>query len=231
MIKLIQCKTGNDKNLRVEQTDDVFTFVLYKHAIMATISIDLETLKDDESITIKYSRTYQQFIQYPNIFNSRDTKTFYENYYDLDKELSIIIAKCGDEYVILVYGRIEENLTQLEIVNEMGSWIAIMQKHLPEYAESYIKKKTAKVELMKSVSPLDSISYLEKQVDILSSLVMLLIQDKEPEWLPTFQTVLSETTSVTEQNVAHMIEKLYSEKMRVRDLQVAYFNAIKDNNQ
>lgn len=228
MIKLIECKNSGPRKIRVKITDDILEFDLYNHATIASHAVKLDDLNDNESVTIKFSNTYREFVQYPNIFNSRDTRTFYENYYQIATDITIIIAKHSEDIVILIYGNIGENLTDAEIIAESGQWLDIIQKHLPLYAESYRKKKDAKVNLMRQVSPLDSISYLEKQVDILSTLVLSLIQNKEPEWLPLFQTVLSETTSISETNIDAMIEKLYNEKIRIRELQTDYFNAIAD---
>ena len=224
MIKLIECKNSGPRKIRVKITDGMLEFDLYNHATIASHAVKLDDLNDNQSITIKFSNTYREFVQYPNEFNSRDTRTFYENYYQIASDFSIIVAKHSEDIVILVYGNIGENLTGSEIITEYGMWLDIMQKHLPLYAESYRKKKDAKVNLMRQVSPLDSISYLEKQVDILSMLVLMLIENKEPDWLPLFQTVLSETTSVSETNIDAMIEKLYTEKIRIRELQTKYFN-------
>ena len=228
MIKLIECKNSGPRKIRVKITDGILEFDLYNHVTIASHTVKLDDLNDNQSVTIKLSNTYREFVQYPNIFNSRDTRTFYENYYQIASDFSIIVAKHSEDIVILVYGNIGENLTDSEIITEYGMWLDIMQKHLPLYAESYRKKKDAKVNLMRQVSPLDSISYLEKQVDILSMLVLMLIENKEPEWLPLFQTVLSETTSVSDTTIDKMIEKLYTEKMRIRDLQSVYFNSIED---
>lgn len=228
MIKLIECKNSSPRKIQVKQTDNKIEFVLYNHAIICNHEIEISNLVDCESVTIKYSNTYKKIVQYPNTYNSRDTRTFYENYYQIATDFSIIVAKQGDDIVILVYGVIGENLTDHEVISDSGNWLDILQKHLPAYVEAYRKRKDAKVELMRQVSPLDSISYLEKQVDILSALVLSLIQDKEPEWLPIFQTVLTETSSVSDTTIDKMIEKLYTEKMRIRDLQSVYFNSIED---
>ena len=229
MIKLIECKSSSIRKIQVKHSNNTLEFA-FTNMLYCSHAVSIETLNHGESITLKYSRTYNSFVQSSNTFNSRDTQTFYENYYGVENNFSIIIAKYNDDIVILVYGAtIDENLTECEILHERGDWLYVMQKHLPQYVEAYRKKKAAKVNLMRQVSPLDSISYLEKQVDILSELVLSLIQNKEPEWLPLFQLVMSETTSVSDTNIDDMIEKLYSEKLRIRDVQTEYFKAIADD--
>lgn len=227
MIKLIECKNSSPRKIQVKQTDNKLEFVLYNHAIICSHEIDISELVDAESVTIKYSNSYKKFVQYPNTYNSRDTRAFYENYYQIATDFSIIIAKHGDDIVILVYGVIGENSTEYEIISSSGNWLDILQKHLPAYAEAYRKKKDAKVELMRQVSPLDSISYLEKQVDLLSALVLSLAKKEEPDWLSNFNAMHDATTSVDLSVAVEHISKLQIEKQRIREIQMQYFNEIK----
>lgn len=226
MIKLIECKNSGHRKIRVKITNGILEFDLYNHATIASHAVKLDDLNDNESVTIKFSNTYREFVQYPNTFNSRDTRTFYENYYQIATDITIIIAKHSEDIVILVYGNICENLTDSEIIPESGQWLDILQKHLPLYAESYRKKKDAKVNLMRQVSPLDSISYLEKQVDILTALVLELVKNRAPDWLEKFALLHESTTSVSLTSIDQHISKLQSEKQRIRKLQSEYFAEI-----
>lgn len=98
---------------------------------------------------------------------------------------------------------------------------------IPGFAERRLKYVDARRKALKDIVPLDSIAELEKQVDLLSSLVFLLV-DKMPEaekpiWYESFKGVVSTNSSTVFKTEAANIAEIEATKSKIRDIQVQYF--------
>ena len=89
------------------------------------------------------------------------------------------------------------------------------------------KRNGAKLELISKINPLDSLAAMEKQVDLLTLLVLTLAakqpKDEQPEWLDALNTVFSETGSIDEGNIEASIKSMGDYKAHIRQLQEQYF--------
>ena len=102
-------------------------------------------------------------------------------------------------------------------------WVAAQRSALL----SLSVKNKAKRRLLSQVKAEDSLAALEKQVDLLSQLVMAMAQslpsDQRPTWLDSFQTNLSQDTSTQFMGEVVSVADIHAHKTRMRTLQSAYF--------
>jgi len=102
-------------------------------------------------------------------------------------------------------------------------WVAAQRSALL----SLSVKNKAKRRLLSQVKAEDSLAALEKQVDLLSQLVITMAQslpsDQRPTWLDSFQVNLSQDTSTQFMGEVVSVADIHAHKTRMRTLQSAYF--------
>ena len=102
-------------------------------------------------------------------------------------------------------------------------WVAAQRSALL----SLSVKNKAKRRLLSQVKAEDSLAALEKQVDLLSQLVIAMAQslpsDQRPTWLNSFQVNLSQDTSPQFMGEVASVSDIHDHKTRMRTLQAAYF--------
>jgi len=102
-------------------------------------------------------------------------------------------------------------------------WVAAQRSELL----SLIVKNKAKRRLLSQIKAEDSLAALEKQVDLLSQLVIAMAQslpsDQRPTWLDSFQVNLSQDTSTQFMGEVVSVADIHAHKTRMRTLQSAYF--------
>ena len=88
-------------------------------------------------------------------------------------------------------------------------------------------KNKAKRRLLSQIKAEDSLAALEKQVDLLSQLVVAMAQslpsDQRPTWVDSFQANLSKDTSTQFMGEVASVSDIHDHKTRMRTLQAAYF--------
>lgn len=86
---------------------------------------------------------------------------------------------------------------------------------------------SAKIALIKGLSTLDSLSELEKQVDLLTLLVIQLASKAGPKdtppWFASFAAAVTPGLSTARNGEAYCIEEVGAHKQAIRDLQATYF--------
>lgn len=98
---------------------------------------------------------------------------------------------------------------------------------IPGFAAKRLKYVDARRKALRDIVPLDSIAELEKQVDLLSTLVFTLA-DKLPEaerpaWYEAFKGVVSANSSTAFKASALNIADIEATKSKIRKIQVQYF--------
>jgi len=91
------------------------------------------------------------------------------------------------------------------------------------------RRNAAKLELVAKINPLDSLSALEKQLDLLTALVLTLAakqpKDEQPEWLESLSQTYAATASVEPLNIDKAIRSMGDYKAHVREVQDQYFKS------
>jgi hypothetical protein len=102
-------------------------------------------------------------------------------------------------------------------------WVAAQRSALL----SLSVKNKAKRRLLSQIKAEDSLAALEKQIDLLSQLVISMAQslpsDQRPTWLNSFQVNLSQDTSIQFMGEVVSVADIHAHKTRMRTLQSAYF--------
>jgi hypothetical protein len=101
----------------------------------------------------------------------------------------------------------------------------IIDSVIPGFAEKRLGYIDPKRNLIKDISSLDSLSSLEKQVDILSLLVFEMYKklDNKQNWFEEFENTVMENSSLSFKNLEDNINNFAKVKQKLRNLQVKYF--------
>lgn len=102
----------------------------------------------------------------------------------------------------------------------------VLQRYAPSFAK-HGARNAAKTELIHQLNPLDSLAAMEKQVDLLTMLLLSLARkqpkDEQPDWLPALESAFDGASSVDDDTAQAAIASLGKYKARVRGLQATYF--------
>lgn len=98
---------------------------------------------------------------------------------------------------------------------------------IPGFAARRLKYVEARRNALTKITPLDSISELEKQVDLLSTMVFDLVsrlpeQDK-PVWFEAYRSAVNDNASTKFKSVAQNIADIAETKGKIREIQSDYF--------
>ena len=100
-------------------------------------------------------------------------------------------------------------------------------KTLDPELRAFVTKSKAKRKLLSGLTPTDSLSALEKQVDLLTMLVLSLARKQpvaeQPAWLDELETVFVDTSSVQEDALEKAVASMGEYKAHIRALQEEYF--------
>lgn len=196
-----------------------------------SIKLSIENLNPFTAQTIYWSAE-RGFIVAANLTSSRDSDAFYRFYCGCFEGALVSFARGGqDNCALVLYGATLIDGLDVENVNEIMRTSVLLDKFLPGYLNVTRKALDAKITLMEGLSPLDSLSSLEKQVDLLTILVLSLARkqppSEQPAWLDELEEVFSGTSSVDESDLEAAVKSMSVYKAHIRALQNQYF---KDRN-
>jgi hypothetical protein len=146
--------------------------------------------------------------------------------------ISIAVSEDG-ETALLVNGNVfveNANLDPVVVAREVNAVNAtLLAKHFPGAAACVTYGKF-KLDALAHFNPVDSISALEYQVDILSSAVIALIEklpeEERPEGWEDFVLAVSENLSTAFRGRTKAIEEIRREKEKARKIQQDYFTEL-----
>lgn len=112
--------------------------------------------------------------------------------------------------------------------NQPGSVYEKAETYLPGFMAASGIRLRAKAHLLTKVNPMDSLSELEKQVDLLSGLVVTLMErvvpvGERPAWWADFKTLIETYDSTAAKGVPTALADITTQKQKVRDLIIAYY--------
>ena len=195
------------------------------HSIMLSMS----DLKPFSAMTLYWSSEHG-FIVASNLTASRDSDAFYRFHYGCNEGALASFARGGrNDCALVLYGTTFTKGAEIENVSGFMRTGVLLDKFLPGYLNATSKARDAKVTLMEGLSPLDSLASLEKQVDLLTMLVLSLARkqpvDEQPTWLDELEEVFNNTASVQEEGLEKAIKSMGEYKAHIRTLQEEYFKA------
>jgi hypothetical protein len=167
------------------------------------------------------------FIKASNYEDSRDYDAFMRSRFGCSEGPVFVAARGGaDELAVVTF---VPTFTELPYtVHGYGPAIGAVELVIPGYLNSQrAKANKAKRDLLEKVNPVAMLSEMEKQIDLLSALVVDLAE-KQPEaerpaWLPQFKAVLAQNSAVQFKGPDAALADIAERKQNMRDLQRLYF--------
>lgn len=128
----------------------------------------------------------------------------------------------GDTFVEQVTDSVE-----LESVNGTATGCDLFEAKVPGI-KAFMNYSRAKVAALARFNPVDAVSGLENQIDLLTAAVKLLIEempaDKRPAWWSAFETAaLGDNASFAVRGISNAISNVEAEKVKARETQNAFF--------
>lgn len=175
-----------------------------------------------------WSFTGHGFVECIGIEDSRDADAFMRARYGCTEGPILTVARGGaDELVVVLLKPVHTNLPWSRHQG-FGSSIDAVDQVVPGFATSArTVAALAKRDLLGKVSPINMLSEQEKQIDLLSMLVVELAEkqpeSERPDWLPAFKAMLEQHSSVQFKGAAGALADVAVRKAGMRELQRAYF--------
>lgn len=193
-----------------------------------TISLSSEMLSEYEVLTVYYSTT-NGLLPVKNTYSSRDSGAFYRDYYNVQPSPTASFAKGQEALALVLYGpTLLDQWTPIQNLPEKNMPNAeLLDVMLPGFASVYGRKQLAKAELMRHISPLDSLSALEKQVDMLTEIIYNNINNiPQPTWATELFARVNEYSSTSNRDPSEILNEITTTKSKLRALQQEYFLAL-----
>lgn len=194
-----------------------------------------EDFPDESRTPVFWSHSGRGFIFRPDAIRWRDLQN-YLAYFDgcTDGAIGTICKVDGE--LFLIFGLPVFAVGLETIAGEGGeSSVATLNKIVPGYIDRpVVKIERAKADLVREINPLDVLSDLEKQIDLLTSLVLLLADSVPkanlPDWLGAFKDMNAANSSLQFSGVQAAIAATVETKSKLRKAQSVYFETRKAAN-
>lgn len=167
------------------------------------------------------------FVSPPHYEDSRDADGFLRSRFGVTG-VDFVAARGGNDELVIVTLLPTKTSLPASVHSIPGPVIEAVAAVLPGFDTSQraISNK-AKRDLLLQVNPMDILSEQEKQLDLMSALVIdlaerLPVADR-PSWLTAFKAVIDQHSAVQFKGPAGCIADIEERKSNVRSLQQAYF--------
>lgn len=168
------------------------------------------------------------FIEATGYEDSRDYDAFMRSRFGCPDGPAFVAARGGADELVIV--AVQPTYTDLEYNHHLqhGPTIEAIEPFIPGYlTSSRAVANKAKRDLLEKISPINLLAEQEKQIDLLSMLVVELAEkqpeSERPEWLPAFKAMLEENSSLQFKGPAGALADIADRKSSMREIQRAYF--------
>jgi hypothetical protein len=169
------------------------------------------------------------FIQGADYEESRDYDSFMRSRFGCVEGPVLVAARGGAGELALV--SVVPTRTSLPAIRHEvhGPSIEAVERVIPGYINSArARTNKAKRDLLEKLSPVSIMAEQEKQIDLLSTLVIGLVEQRpeseRPEWFGAFKQMIEQQSSAQFKGAAGALTDITERKQRLRDLQRAYFS-------
>lgn len=168
------------------------------------------------------------FIEAKDYEESRDYDAFMRSRFGCVEGPVFVVGRgAGQDFVVVP---VVPTYTDLPFENQIGygPTISAIEQAIPGYSESQrAKQNKAKRDLLEQISPVAMLAEQEKQIDLLSLLVLELAEkqpaQEQPAWLADFKAIVEQHSSTQFKGVSGALADVGERKARMRELQRAYF--------
>jgi len=195
-------------------------------------TVNADDFSDESRTTIFWSRSGRGFILRSDTIRWRDLEN-YLAYFDgcRDGAIGVICKVDGEIYLLSTMPLLLVGLDYIAAAGNESS-IESLNKIVPGYVDRpNVKIERAKSDLMREINPVDILSDLEKQVDLLTSLVLVLADSVPkanlPGWVGSFKTMHTANSSLQFSGEQAGIAATFATKAKLRQAQSRYFETRK----
>jgi len=168
------------------------------------------------------------FVEGVGYEDSRDYDALMRSRFGCAEGPVLVVARGGGEELVLVVSQPANTDLPFVRYDKFGPSIDAVDTVIPGFAKSArALANKAKRDLLGQINPISILAEQEKQIDLLSLLVIALAEkqpeDERPEWLPQFKAVIEQGSSLQFKGPARAIEDIAERKAHIRALQAQYF--------
>jgi hypothetical protein len=217
-------------------------FNLADYILEDKIELDMQKIFKPNSILgvmVNKLGKLSKVVDLTELISSRDGLTPMHTFYYTSEihAFTIYFNNSSSEYVLVSFLPTKTN-NDYELRNRNEILSKIVEEKYPE-SEKMFNRITVRKNLMFRLDPNNSLAYFEAQLDILSQVVFLMldnlpdVKNKIDGHFPQFtdfKTAIDEKSVLTVKGVAKCLEEIQTTKSLVRQLQNEYY-AIKQQNQ
>ena len=175
-----------------------------------------------------WSFTKGGFLQADDFANSRDGDAFMRSHRGCHEGPILTVARGEANELFVVVSQPTHTDLPFTVYEKFGSSTSILGDVIPGFLDGpFMRSVIAKNDLIEQVNPMSMLAEQEKQIDLLSMLVISLAEkqpeDERPDWLSRFKTIIERESSLQFKGPAKAIEDIGERKAHIRSLQEQYF--------
>lgn len=211
----------------IEAAEDGYKITRINSAAGPALNIKVTDVEPWGRVLYYWSAYGDGFVAASNYENSRDYDAFMRSRFGCPEGPVLVAARGGSGELALVVTAPMHTALPYQ-AHGYGPSAYAVDTVIPGYSQSArAKSNKAKRDLLEQISPLDLLAEQEKQVDLLSMLVIDLAekqpQSERPDWLPGFKAAVAQHSAVQFKGPQGAIADIVERKARMRELQRAYF--------
>lgn len=210
---------------------DSQTLTITHQASSSTIEVNRAELDDPNNGLIIYFSALNGFVtaKANDLVNQKDLTSYLAYAMNSGDPICAIMPNQSlTEAAAVFYKSVDVEGDVVESFNDCATSEAV-DAVFPGTSEMRLRFKRAKVDLLRQIGANDSLASLEKQVDLLSILVIDLAEkqpeNERPAWLPAFKSAVLQNSAVSFKGIDGAIEDFAEMKSKLRQLQAVYFAA------
>lgn len=192
-----------------------------------TITITAQDVsKYSGGLCIQWSAIYNfVFDGIDDLVNDKGLAAYVKYNRNVSKTIAVIIPnEDGTELAAVFYAAFKYAGDTVPF-NKVGLTAHAVDEVFPGYAQKHMKSRDAKINLLREIGAHDSLSSLEKQVDLLTRLVLELAKNSPSDVSIALSAVLASGDSIGSTSPGDAVTKIIGFKKRLRQAQADYHAA------
>lgn len=217
-----------DAQFMIQISDHGISITRVATGVTATVTLFDAIERYPGGVAIKWSEVYGfVLVSVDSLINDKGLGAYLVQMRNIEQNIATIVPnEEGTALAAVIYTAFTYTGEIVEVQRVCGMAEAVNEV-FPGYLESRTKFRDAKIDLLSAIGSNDSLSSLEKQVDLLSTLVIALVEKQpeyeRPDWLSQFKTVIEQGSSLRFKGPLKAIEDIAERKAHIRALQEQYF--------